>query len=98
MCREMHQLGLPRLHLRKPGWSKADAVTFLSRLDEGTLRSVVLHDWHDLADEFPVKVRPSPIRHSLLSSACYYSHHNVRRACIILKRRALVLLYNQDLP
>ena len=56
LCREMCQLGLPRLHLRKPGWNKSEAATFLSKLDEGTLRSVVLHDWHELADEFPVKV------------------------------------------
>lgn len=97
ICREMHQLGLPRLHLRKPAWSKAEAVTFLARLDEGTLRSVVLHDWHELADEFPVKVRSSLISHSLLSSACC-PDQNVRRECIILKRRALVPLYKQDLP
>ncbi|KAL3160574.1 hypothetical protein ABBQ32_010512 [Trebouxia sp. C0010 RCD-2024] len=71
LCREMCQLGLPRLHLRKPGWSKSEAATFLSRLDEGTLRSVVLHDWHELADKFPVKglhftekTRPSaPFQH-----------------------------------
>ena len=98
LCKRMHELGLRRLHLRKPAWSKSEAVTFLSRLDEGTLRSVVLHDWHELADKFPVQVRSAKaaIQHSLLTSAIH-CHKNVRRACIILKRCALVSLYKQDL-
>ena len=56
LCNRMHQAGLKRLHLRKPDWDRADAYSFLSRLDQGTLRTVVLHDWHELATDFPVKV------------------------------------------
>ena len=93
----MHQLGLPRLHLRKPAWSKSEAVAFLSRLDEGTLRSTVLHDWHELADEFPVKVRSGKV-YSPLTSGCFHSDKIIRRACIIQKRLALVPLYKQGLP
>lgn len=58
LCMDMHKLGLSRLHLRKPGWSKSDAANFLSQLDASTLKSLVLHDWHDLAGRFSVKVVP----------------------------------------
>ena len=44
------------LTLTKATWSKSDAASFLSELDASTLRSLVLHDWHDLAGSFPVKV------------------------------------------
>ena len=56
LCNDMRKLGLTRLHLRKPGWTKLEAASFLSQLDTGTVDSVILHDWHDLAEEYPVKV------------------------------------------
>ena len=60
LCNGMQQAGLRRLHLRKPGWDARQAREFLSRLDRSTLQSVVLHDWHELAADFPVKVLCSP--------------------------------------
>ena len=58
LCNQMCHAGLRRLHLRKPGWKRADASSFLSELDDRTVRSVVLHDWHELVTEFSVKVAP----------------------------------------
>lgn len=55
LCNQMCHAGLRRLHLRKPGWKRADASSFLSELDDRTVRSVVLHDWHELVTEFSVK-------------------------------------------
>lgn len=56
LCNQMHQAGVRRLHLRKLDWQLADARSFLSRLDHRTIESVVLHDWHELAVDYPVKV------------------------------------------
>ena len=56
LCNDMQRAGLRRLHLRKPSWDARQARDFLSRLDRSTLQPVVLHDWHELAADFPVKV------------------------------------------
>ena len=61
LCNAMHRAGLQRLHVRKPEWGRKDACSFLSRLDQDTLGTVVLHDWHELAADFPVKVTKSAL-------------------------------------
>ena len=61
LCKAMHRAGLQRLHVRKPQWGREDACSFLSRLDQATLETVVLHDWHELAADFPVKVAHSAL-------------------------------------
>ena len=62
LCNRMNQAGLRQIHLRKPEWNTQQARDFLCSLDDSTVQSVVLHNWHELTAEFPVKVSGSLLR------------------------------------
>ncbi|SKB30269.1 thiamine-phosphate pyrophosphorylase [Salegentibacter holothuriorum] len=47
--------GLPLLHVRKPGITKAEKKTWLSQFEEEHLQKMVLHQHHQLTEFFPVK-------------------------------------------
>ena len=44
--------GLPRYHLRKPSWTKAQCVQWIQALPEHCRSRVVLHQHHELVNEF----------------------------------------------
>lgn len=46
--------GLRRFHLRKPGAARTEVQEYLARLSPAALGRVVLHEYHDLAAEWPV--------------------------------------------
>jgi len=47
--------GLPLLHVRKPGMTKAEMKNWLSQFEENHLQKMVLHQHHQLSEFFPVK-------------------------------------------
>lgn len=49
---ELCSLGVYRIHLRRPTWSLSQTKEFLSQLPEECLRSIVLHDHHELVHKF----------------------------------------------
>lgn len=55
VARQMLQLGLKTLHLRKPGATRQQLHHYLVQLGEPWTRCVMLHSHHDLAVEFRVK-------------------------------------------
>ena len=50
----LFQNGLKVYHLRKPGKDKAEVRTYLNQINPEFLNRVVLHQFHELADEFPL--------------------------------------------
>lgn len=49
------ETGLPLLHVRKPGITAGELRDWLCFFDEEHLRKMVLHQHHQLAEDFPVK-------------------------------------------
>ena len=47
--------GLPLLHVRKPGMKEEELKLWLSRFEEKYLQRMVLHQYHRLAEAFPLK-------------------------------------------
>lgn len=54
-CNLLFEKGLQCLHLRKPDDSKTQVRTFLSEIETKHIGKVVLHQYHDLANDFRVK-------------------------------------------
>lgn len=46
--------GVYRLHLRRPKWSIDDTRAFLNDFTMEELNRIVLHDYHQLASEYPI--------------------------------------------
>ncbi len=51
----LFQTGMPLLHLRKPGMSRAETVRFLKALPDIYHPKIVLHGHYDLADDYHLK-------------------------------------------
>ena len=51
----LFQNGLMVFHLRKPEKSKPEMRAYLKQINSDFLNRVVLHQYHELADEFPLK-------------------------------------------
>lgn len=49
---KLFSLGVHRIHLRRPTWSKKQTREFLSQLPKECLPNIVLHDHHELVHEF----------------------------------------------
>lgn len=46
--------GVDRLHLRRPDWSIEETMAFLDHFNTEELSKIVLHDHHQLAQEYPL--------------------------------------------
>jgi thiamine-phosphate pyrophosphorylase len=76
---EMFELGLERLHLRKPDHSAKDVSKILDKLPEKCLRRVVVHRVPELLDQYPLAGYHHSSKEKLheVSGSCSRSLHNI---------------------
>lgn len=51
---EITQMGVYRVHLRRPSWCEDETRKFLDQLSPEALSKIVLHDCHDIINEYPL--------------------------------------------
>ncbi|MBR8731041.1 Thiamine-phosphate synthase [Porphyromonas levii] len=54
MIKEIIEEGIYRLHLRRPDWSEGETRAFLESFSADQLSRIVLHDHHQLSEEYPI--------------------------------------------
>jgi thiamine-phosphate pyrophosphorylase len=76
---EMFELGLERLHLRKPDHSAKDVSKVLDKLPEKCLRRVVVHRVPELLDQYPLAGYHHSSKEKLheFSGSCSRSLHKI---------------------
>ena len=52
MLPQLFAAGLPRLHVRKPGWSRAELADYLQAIEPQYRPRLVLHSHYDLAPAY----------------------------------------------
>jgi thiamine-phosphate pyrophosphorylase len=73
---EFFKMGLPTFHLRKPSFSKEETIDYLLKIPEEYHNRIVLHDHHNLREQFKIGGVHFNIRNRLGDSGLFEGMSN----------------------